>query len=132
MENQTTKNYGTVLTDTMSFGRKIAAFFTFLQAGQELEIDGRTYVWLDNHITSERVNSDGETEYMGIDGLALKGTSTNSGTGVSKPHYMGQNDMPFSHLRDIIENLTEEQLFQMTAGIALLGMNKKRVLKGDQ
>lgn len=125
-----TSPHRSALADSMSLGRKLDVLFTYLKAGQEITLHGQTFVWLDNHITGERVNSDGETEYMGIDGLAIKATSMDMSTGATKPHYMGYNDIPFSHLRELVENLTEDQLLQMTAANALMGLNKKRILRG--
>lgn len=132
MQTPTQPNpHGSALADSMSLGRKLDVLFTYLQAGQEITLHGQTFVWLDNHITSQRVDSNGEVEYLGIDGLALKATSMDMSTGATEPHYMGYNDIPFSHLRELVENLSEDQLLQMTSSIALMGLNKKRVLKGD-
>ncbi|MFE5431176.1 hypothetical protein [Peribacillus simplex] len=97
-----------------------------LQAGGEIEIGGRTYVWLDNHVTRTATSSRGETEYWGIDGLAIKGVSVNSNTGEEAPHYMGQGNMPVQSFVQLAEQITEEDLLGICASSALKSLNKKR------
>lgn len=110
------------ICEKMSIGRKIGLFLDHLQAGNEVKVKGCTYVWLDNHITHTTKDTYGETQYFGIDGLAIKGIELNS----QKPHYMGQSDMPIHAFIQLVENVKEEDWVGMLGGIALKSMNKKR------
>lgn len=96
-----------------------------LQAGYEHTHDGITYVWLDHHITREEMNDQGEMQYWGIDGLAMKMTKVNGSTGEESPHYMGVHH-PEAQLHRMAEAASNEDLFAMAAGNALRGMNKVR------
>lgn len=127
----TTPTAERTLKNIMPFPRKIGAFFAFLQQGGELEIGGHIYVWCDNLVTREETNFEGETKYFGIDGLAVKSEGYDTLTGKKKPYYLGQNDMAFGYLYKLIEALSEEQLFEMTASIALLKGVKQRNLRSD-
>jgi hypothetical protein len=120
MENQRT------LTDTMFIGRKIGLLIDHLQTGGEVQIDGRTWVWLDNHITRTTTDENGEKQDWGIDGLAIKGMSINGSTGEEKPHYMGQGSIPIQAFVQLVERLSEEDWLGICAGNALKSLNKKR------
>lgn len=119
------------LVEKMSTQRKLELFFTHLKSGNELVIGGRTYVWLDNHITREEMNDQGQMLYFGIDGLALKCESFDTVTSEESIRYIGQGDLPLHYLESLVDELSEEQLLGITAGIALRGMNKKRMLKSE-
>ncbi|WP_078598357.1 hypothetical protein [Evansella clarkii] len=118
--NQTEKK----ISDTMTTGRKVGLLMDHLQAGGEVEIDGYTWVWLDNHITGSSTDGNGETQYWGINGLAIKGVSIKNG--VEKPTYMGQGTMPFQSFVELTNKVKEEDWLGMCAGNALRSMNKKR------
>ena len=102
--------------------RKLAIVKEYLVNGGEVTIEGRTYVWLDNYVTREEVNRDGSIEYMGIDGLAIKAERYNSGTGETKPHYLGMTDMPLGWYQELVNHITEEDWVGMTASNALVSM----------
>lgn len=114
------------LTEIMSIGRKMNLLIDYLQAGGEIEIEGRTYVWLDNYVTHTTTNDNGELEYWGIDGLAIKGVKIDGSTGKESPHYMGQGGMPFQTFIHLIESVTEEDWVGIGASVALRSLNKKR------
>lgn len=114
------------LNEKMPIGRKIGLLIDHLQAGNEVKVNGRTYVWLDNHITRTTTDENGNPQHWGIDGLAIKGIQINSQTKEEKPHYMGQSDMPIHAFIQLVENVKEEDWVGMLGGIALKSMNKKR------
>jgi hypothetical protein len=114
------------LTDTMAIGRKIGLVLDHLQAGGEVEVEGYTWVWLDNHITRTFIDDDGETQHWGINGLATKGVQIDSATKEEKPHYMGQGGLTLGAFIDIVGKIKEEDLLGICASSALRGMNKER------
>lgn len=119
-----------VLVRRMTLERKRHALETYLktnQGGHVVTVDGSVYAWFDQLITSERTLDNGETEYLGIEGLAhVMQRVTSDGT---EPYYMGtgtpaQQEVLLAHLAT---RLSEEQLFDMTAANALYGMRKQRI-----
>ena len=114
------------LSEKMTTGRKMGLLLDYLQNGGEVEVDGRTWVWLDNHITRTSTDENGEEQYWGINGLAIKGTSYNTITKEEKPTYIGQNDISFEALSEIVENVSEADWLGICAGNALKSLNKKR------
>lgn len=114
------------LTEKMTIGRKIGLLIDHLQTGGEVDIDGRTYVWLDNHITNITTDDNGDTQYWGIDGLAIQGVKIDGSTGAKEPHYMGQGDIPLQAFIQLVENVSEQEWLGIGASNALKSMNKKR------
>lgn len=92
--------------------------------GMEVELDGRTYVWLDNFPTQVI----GGQQY-GIDGLAIKGESFKAGQpieeGKGEPHYMG-SDMSFTRFVKLCESMPDLDAFDLAGTMALRNMAKKR------
>lgn len=120
MTNQTQRT----LKDTMSIGRKIGLLLDYLQNGGEVTVNGRVWVWCDNVVTHETTDRKGNPQYWGIDGLAIKGVRISGNE--EKPHYMGQNDIPFASFIALVEELSEEDWLGICASNALQSMNKKR------
>ncbi|MGX1195870.1 hypothetical protein [Metabacillus sp. SLBN-84] len=114
------------LTNSLSIGRKIGMLIEHLQRGGEVEIDGYTYVWLNNHITRTTTDEKGETHYFGIDGLAIKMTKICGSTGEESPYYVGQVDLSIQSFINMTERIKEIDWLGMCAGNALQSMNKKR------
>lgn len=112
------------ISEKMTIGRKIGLLMDYLQAGGEVEIDGRTWVWLDNYITQTSVDRNLETQYWGINGLAIKGVRIKGG--VETPHYIEQGTIPFQSFVELAEKLKEEDWLSIRAGNALRSMNKER------
>lgn len=88
-----------------------------LKSGEEVQAEGRTYVWLDNYPTQVI----GGVQY-GIDGLAIKGESFEAGSlmkpGTGKVHYMGR-DMSLNYFVDMCDKLPEEDIERLRkVGIA--------------
>jgi hypothetical protein len=108
------------MMEKVSQGHKLGNLIDYLKEGGEVTIDGRTYVWLHNHVTQVI----GDTVY-GIDGLAIKGVCISNGE--EKPHYMGQTDMPLSYLLTLVNQITEEQWVGICASLVLQEMKKERV-----
>lgn len=116
-------NEPVLLKDRMSLGNKFRIFIDYLQGGGELEIDNRIWVWLDSHITREEMDDNGRMQYFGIDGLANKCIKI---AGEETDHYLGQNDLPFHYIVELLDKITEQDWLGMTASLALRSMNTKR------
>lgn len=114
------------LTDTMSIGRKIGLTLDHLQSGGEVEVEGNTWVWLDNYITRTFVDDEGKTQHFGINGLATKRMQIDGDTKEGKPYYIGEGGLPLGAFISIVGKIKEEDLLGMCASSALRGMNKKR------
>ncbi|MCR6108716.1 hypothetical protein HXA34_20680 [Salipaludibacillus agaradhaerens] len=108
----------------MTTGHKIGLLMDYLQAGGEVEIDGYTWVWLDNHITGSSTGENGETQYWGINGLAIKTVRIKGNE--ESPHYMGQGTLPFQSFVGLANRVKDEEWVGICAGNALQSMNKKR------
>lgn len=122
----TNTNQENMLCDSMTIGRKIGLLLDYLQDGGEVEIDGRTWVWLDNYVTREEVDEYCEIQRFGIDGLAIKGVSIDTKTNTETPHYLGQTDIPLHAFINLVEQVKEKDWVGMSARTALKSMNKKR------
>ncbi|PAE87677.1 hypothetical protein [Shouchella clausii] len=109
---------------SMTIGHKIGRLMDYLQTGGEVEIDGHTWVWLDDHIAQTSVDRNLETQYWGINGLAIKGIKIKDG--VAEPHYIGQDTIPFQSFVELAEKLKEEDWVNISVGYALMTMNKDR------
>lgn len=111
-----------ILKNKMSLGKKFENVMKYLLNGGEFKLDGRVYVWLDNHITHEEVQEDGTVEYFGIDGLAMKMTKINSVTKEETPHYVGMGDMTLTSFIKMLDIIDEETWVGVTASNALRSM----------
>jgi len=77
-----------------------------LALGEEVELEGRTFVWVEDPI--------GDDTIIGIVGLAVKGKRYNPGEDWNDPNagetvYMGA-DMPLTNFVRICENLSEDAI----------------------
>ena len=106
----------------MSVTKKLENLYKYMSRGGEVEIDGYTYVWLDNHITEEVELEDGTKEYYGIDGLAMKMIRMDSQTKEETPYYIGMGDLTLNQLVIIINKIDEETWLGITASNALVSM----------
>ena len=84
---------------------KLAIILEYLQKGGKAHIDGRVYVWLDNHVVRET-----ETEQWVIDGLATEGRMYSPGEDyedplAGRPHYMGCRDMTIEYFFSLIDSV---------------------------
>lgn len=110
------------LKNNLSTGRKMDLFISHLKNGGEINVNGNTYVWLDNHVTKEVKNDDGTTDYFGINGLAIKTTSYDTITKVTSPWFFSQNDLTLLSFIDILDSIGELEWFSITATSALQSM----------
>lgn len=115
-----------ILKNKMCLGKKFENVMKYLLSGGELKLEGRVYVWLDNHITREEVQEDGTVEYFGIDGLAMKMIKINSVTKEETPYYVGMDDMTLTSFIKMLDIIDEETWFGITASNALISMIPER------
>jgi hypothetical protein len=84
---------------------RVFTVLDYMQRGGKLYMDGRTWVWLDNHVVRET-----DTETWVIDGLAIEGRSYkvnedwNDPT-QGKPHFLGQRDLTLHTFIQMVEEL---------------------------
>jgi hypothetical protein len=87
-------------------GNRIGVFLDYLKEGNEVTVDGYTYVWLDNHVTRET-----ETHKYIIDGLAYKMYPWNN-----KPdelHYVGAASITLQQLIKLVEKIDYNEFARM-------------------
>lgn len=114
------------LQTSIPTARKVDLFTRYLKKGGEVKVDGRTWVWLDNHITDEVTLADGTIQYYGIDGLAIKSTCYDTVTKETTPYYMGQSDISLAMMTEIVNGVSEVDWVGITGSLALQSMIRKR------
>jgi len=96
---------------------RMALVMDYLQRGGEVYYEGRTLVWLDEHIIAED-----EKQKWVIDGLAIKGKSYESGEDLLDPragkdHYLG-HDMSMNHFGKFVNNMSEIEYKRILQNLA--------------
>ncbi|MDR4436103.1 hypothetical protein [Bacillus tequilensis] len=87
-------------------GNRIGVFIDFLRAGNEVVVDGHTYVWLDNHVSMET-----ETHQYIIDGLAIKTYPWNNQK--DTVHYIGASRKTLDDLIDLVNKIDYHEFVRM-------------------
>lgn len=113
----------------MDIEHRISTFLKYVMAGGEVEIQGRTYVWLNNHV----IRSTEDAQYV-IDGLAIKGTSYNGALdseggvtyGKGEVTYLGQSDMPLRSFINLVYSIKDTVFEEMLVNNALSKYRRER------
>lgn len=117
-----------VLVERMTLERKLHALETYLKNNEKtVVINQCEYAIVDNVVTLTRENTSGELEHFGVDGL-VRVMRYYGGEKDGQPYYIGTGTPSEQQalLASLAEQLTEEQLFEMTAANAMRTMAKKR------
>lgn len=106
---------------------KLVTVLEALQQGQEIKLDNMTYVWLDKPFVTQ-IRQDGTM--WGVQGLAIKGKSYNSGQdpmdqNSGEDTYLGRSDIPFGYFYRLCDSLSDEEILAIKANIVLNSINKK-------
>lgn len=96
---------------------RVYVVLEYLQRGGKVELDGRTYVWLDNYIVRET-----EDQLWVIDGLATEGVKFRAGEdwndpAAGEPHYMGQGDTPISQFLKMVDEIPDEKFHEICSAL---------------
>lgn len=109
----------------MTNEKKMALTIQYLKAGGEIDINGKTFVWLDNHVIEET-----ETALHVIDGLAIKGRSYNGlKDEVGTVCYLGQSNIPLHQFIQLIDAITDRQVEEMLINLTLTEFNQAKAAK---
>lgn len=87
-------------------GNRIGVLLDYLRAGNEVEIDGATYVWLDKKVVRE----DEEYQYI-IDGLAIKMYPWTNKPG--EVHYVGASHISVGSLVEMVSKFSYDEFVSM-------------------